>query len=253
MSLDPFVLYVASVTFFIGGLAKGVLGFGLPMIAIPILTAVGSLPLALSIAAPPAIATNLWQFWKFRAHRQVPFLKSFLATAVLGLLAGTFILKSIENAYLEIMLGCFVLVYVLRPNRNHAALSPGRQTKLAPIAGSLTGLVHGSMGLAGLIAPPFFLAAGLSRPAFIFATSAIFIVMAALHMPTLAIAGLYEPFALVTGLIVILPAFAGVWVGGVLGDRVKASAFPTLVKGMLSIAAILPIWGGLAFIITSSR
>lgn len=252
MTLDLVILTIAALTFFIGGLAKGAIGFGLPMLAIPMLTAVGSLPLALSIAVPPAIATNLWQFWKFREYRKITFLRTFLVTAALGLIAGTFILKSIENAYLEIMLGCLVLIYLFKPKGAREAMSAPKLTRLAPVLGTLAGLVHGSIGLSGLVAPPFFLAAGLSRSAFIFATSALFIVMAALHIPSLALAGLYEPSALLIGLIVILPAFAGVWIGGLLGERLKASTFPTLVKTMLILAATLSIWGGLEFFYSSS-
>ncbi|MFK7877336.1 MAG: sulfite exporter TauE/SafE family protein [Paracoccaceae bacterium] len=245
MAVDWIILTVASASYFIGGFAKGALGFGLPMVAIPMLTAFGSLPLALSIAVPPAFATNLWQFWTFRAHRDIPFLHGFLFTAILGLVAGTFLLKAVENAYLEIALGLSVLIFLFRPNPQHAEMKAQRKTILAPVFGGLAGIVHGAIGLSGLVAPAFFLAAGLTRPSFIFATSAMFIVMAVLHMPTLALAGLYEPSAFVIGLIVIVPAFAGVWIGSRLGDSLKASTFPILVKIMLTLAAILSIWGGL--------
>ncbi|MEP2533246.1 sulfite exporter TauE/SafE family protein [Shimia sp.] len=246
MTADLVILCVASVTFFIGGLSKGAIGFGLPMIAIPMLTATGSLPLALSIAVPPVVATNLWQIWKFRAHHHIPFMRSFLITGLLGLLFGTFVLKNVENAYFEILLGCLVLFYLFKKNKSGKTLTPERQNRLAPIIGSAAGLVHGTMGMSGLVGTPFFYAAGLSRPSFIFANSLMFIVFSALHMPALAVAGLYQPTALVIGLFVMIPAFAGLWIGNMLVDRLKASTFPLLVKGMLMIAAILPIWNGLA-------
>lgn len=246
MNVDLVILTVASVTFFVGGLAKGAIGFGLPMIAIPMLTAIGSLPLALSIAVPPVVLTNLWQIWKFRAHRHVSFIRRFLVVGVLGLLAGTFVLKSIENAYLEIILGCLVLYYLFKQTNAGLHLTPQRQIRLAPVAGGAAGMAHGAMGLSGLVGTPFFYAAGLARPEFIFSNSLMFILFSMLHMPALAVAGLYQTSALVIGLIVVIPAFAGLWIGGLLGDRLKASTFPILVKGMLAIAAILPIWHGFA-------
>lgn len=246
MSIDLVILSVAAFGFFVGGLSKGALGFGLPLIAIPALTAAGSLPLALSIAVPPVVATNLWQIWKFRAHRDMALMRRFLGTAALGLLAGTYLLTRIENAYFEVILGSLVLFYLFTQHRGGARLTPQRQLALAPAVGGVAGLVHGTMGLSGLIGTPFFLSSGMARPAFIFANSLMFITVAALHMPALAAAGLYQPSAIWIGLLAVLPAFAGLWIGEALGERLKASTFPILVKAMLTIAAILPIWNGLS-------
>lgn len=253
MDNDLTILLVATVTFFIGGLAKGAMGFGLPMIAIPMLTAFGSLPLALSIAVPPVVATNLWQLWKFREHRNQPFLRGFMIAGVFGLAAGIFLLKNIKNTYLEILLGCLVLSYLLiRRQTGGGGLPPQRVEKIAPVIGVFAGTVHGMMGLSGLVGTPFFHAANLQRPAFIFSNCLMFTVFSSLHLPSLAFVGLYQSQALLIGLLVMVPAFAGVWAGGMLGERLKASTFPILVQSMLIIAAILPIWNGLSHLFSST-
>ncbi|MEO9826276.1 MAG: sulfite exporter TauE/SafE family protein [Paracoccaceae bacterium] len=246
MIIDPFILFLASVTFFIGGLAKGALGFGLPILAIPLLTAFGSLPLALSIAVPPVVATNIWQVWRFRAHRNMSLLRWFIIVGAIGLVVGTVLLKNIENAYLEVMLGCLVLSYLVRRTLGGGDLSQTRSTQLAPFAGGFAGVVHGTTGLSGMVGTPFFHASGLTRPAFIFANSLMFIVFSALHMPALAALGLYQNSAIYIGLIVTIPAFGGLWIGGVLAERLKETTFPILVQCMLLLAAILPIWNGLS-------
>jgi len=252
MTVDPFILLIASVTFFVGALAKGVLGFGLPLIAIPALTAFGSLPLALSIAVPPVVATNIWQLWKFRAHRHIPLLRWFVIIGVVGLLAGTLLLKSIDDAYLETMLGCLVLMYLVRKRLGNGELSVRRSSQLAPFVGGFAGLVHGTTGLSGLVGTPFFHAAGLGRPEFIFSNSLMFIAFSALHMPALAAVGLYDASAVLTGLIVVIPAFAGLWIGGLLGEKLKATTFPILVQCMLAVAAVLPIWNGVSKLFLST-
>jgi uncharacterized membrane protein YfcA len=246
MDLDPVILIIAASAYFIGGLSKGALGFGLPMIAIPMLTAVGSLPFALSVAVPPVVATNLWQIWKFRQHRNVSFLRRFLSIGMIGLLLGTLLLKNIEDAYLEIALGCLVLTYLLRSRTKRDVLSSKISHKIAPLIGGLAGMVHGTTGLSGMVGTPFFHAAGLARPAFIFSNSMMFIVFSAMHMPALAAVGLYDPPAILIGLLVTGPAFAGLWIGGRVGERLNAATFLKLVQGMLAIAAVLPIWNGLS-------
>jgi uncharacterized membrane protein YfcA len=253
MTIDPTILLIASLTFFIGGLAKGAMGFGLPMIAIPMLTIFGSLPLALSIAVPPVVATNLWQVWKFRASRGQPFMRLFLIFGVAGLLVGATLLKHIEETYLEILLGCLVLLYlVINQRKGGRTLSEVQRDRLSPFIGGMAGMAHGTMGLSGLIGTPYFHAIGLTRPAFIFSNSVMFTVFSALHVPALGAAGLYQASAVPVGLIVIVPAFLGLWLGGVLGDRLKASTFPILVKVMLAIAAFLPIWNGINHLLNSS-
>jgi len=247
MPLDPLILLVASLTLFVGAMAKGALGFGLPMIAIPALTAVGSLPLALSIMVPPVVATNLWQIWKFWDHRHVPFMPKFMLFGVIGLVCGTLALRGIENAYLEVLLGCLVLYYLYSIRRKDSYnLSNDRLNTLTPPVGGIAGAVHGMMGLSGLVGTPFFHAAGLARPEFIFSTSVMFIVFSTLHMPTLAAVGLYQLEGMFIGLLAVIPAFLGLWLGGLAGDRLKATTFPILVQIMLAIAAILPIWNGLS-------
>ncbi len=246
MSIDPVILMIAAATFFIGGIAKGALGFGLPMIAIPILTAFGSLPLALSVAVPPALATNLWQIWKFREHRKIAFLPWFLVSGMIGIFLGAFVLKNIENAYLEIGLGCLILSYLWRSRNKRDALSSELSNKIAPLIGGVAGMVHGSIGVSGIVGPPFFQAAGLARPAFIFCNSMMFITFAALHLPALAMVGLFDLPAILTGVLVTLPVFVGLWIGGRIGEKLNAEMFLKLVQGLLAIAAVLPIWNGMS-------
>jgi len=246
VQIDPLVLLVATATFFIGGVLKGAMGFGLPLLAIPMVTVFGSLPLALSIAVPPVVATNLWQLWKFRAHRRLPFLRWFLILGAVGLFIGAFILKNIVNAYLEVLLGSLVLMYLLvRGSKVHAPLSGTLRDTLSPVIGGLAGVVHGTTGLSGLIGIPFFQAAGLARPAFIFSSNMMFTVFSLLHLTALSIFGLYQTSALVIGLLTVIPAFAGLWVGSILGERLNASTFPMMVKTVLAASAIVPIWNGI--------
>lgn len=247
VNIDFFLLLAAATTFFIGGLLKGAMGFGLPFLAIPVLTIVSSLPTALSIAVPPAIAANLWQIWKFREYRKISFLKWFLGLGAVGLLIGAFVLKYIENAYLEILLGVCVLLYLLASkSKSDGILSSKKRDLFAPMIGSIAGLAHGSIGLSGMVGPTFFQAAGLARPSFIFAVSTMFTMFAILHLPALAVVGLFQFSAVLIGALVIAPTFLGLWLGEIIGKDLDADAFSNLVKSALMIAAILPIWNGIS-------
>lgn len=83
------VLAMALAAFFLGGIIKGTMGFGLPILAIPAMTAIHSLPMALSVAVIPVAATNIWQLCSFRTSRgEAPFMPKFLLFGTVGLIFG---------------------------------------------------------------------------------------------------------------------------------------------------------------------
>ena len=57
---------IALLLFTAGGIVKGLLGVGLPMVAIPGLTLIVGLPNALAMVSVPVALANLWQVWQFR-------------------------------------------------------------------------------------------------------------------------------------------------------------------------------------------
>jgi uncharacterized membrane protein YfcA len=234
---DPSIAIVAIFAFLLGGIVKGAMGFGMPMVAIPVLTAVHSLPMALSIAIVPVIATNIWQLWKFRAHRRSDVLPKFLATGVFGLFAGALVLSYVRNAYLEIGLGLFVLSYLARRTRKNAPADP----RFAPAFGFAAGVAHGTVGLSGLVGSPYFHALGLTRPKFIFCNTAMFMMFSVLHLVSL---NLYSDGAVWIGFATLIPAFTGLWIGDKLSARLSSSGFSRLITCMLIFGAILPIWNG---------
>jgi uncharacterized membrane protein YfcA len=152
MSADPdlILLLVALAAFLVGGVIKGALGFGLPLLAIPAMTAAHSLPMALSIAIYPVFATNIWQTWSYRAHVPGRFLWGFLLAGAVGLFTGAILLGQIRDAYLEIAVGGLVLVYLAMRNRGKARQpTPERSRRFAPVFGFAAGAVHGATGIVG--------------------------------------------------------------------------------------------------------
>ena len=56
----------------LGGTLKGATGMGAPLIAIPVMTALFDVRLAVVVMLLPSLYTNLWQLWIFRAHHPGP-------------------------------------------------------------------------------------------------------------------------------------------------------------------------------------
>jgi hypothetical protein len=60
---SSFILAVAGVAFVVAGFVKGVLGQGLPTVAIGLLSLIMSPGEAAALVVIPALLTNIWQGW----------------------------------------------------------------------------------------------------------------------------------------------------------------------------------------------
>src|SRR5690606_4427615 len=97
-----------------GALVKGATGLGLPLIALPVLTAVFGLQHAVSVMAVVQIVTNSMQLWQFRAEARndrMSFLPRFLVAGALGVILGTWALSSLPERVLVFSLGVLLLCY----------------------------------------------------------------------------------------------------------------------------------------------
>ena len=105
---------IALLLFTAGGIVKGLLGVGLPMVAIPGLTLIVGLPNALAMVSVPVALANLWQVWQFR---QAPgpggVLVPYLISGAIGTIIGTLILVSLPEAWLELGLATMLIGYVV--------------------------------------------------------------------------------------------------------------------------------------------
>lgn len=240
------ILVIALAAFFVGGILKGAMGFGLPLLAIPAMTAAHSLPMALSIAVVPVISTNIWQLWTLREQRrEAAFLPVFLMVGAGGLIFGVFALSWINDAYLEIALGGLVLAYLALRLRGSSGVPRWASPRLAPLVGAAAGAVHGATGLSGLVGTPYMHAMSLPRPVFVFCNGAMFTLFSSMQAPTLWALGLYQPSAFSVGILTLPAAFTGLWVGTKLGSRLNTEAFSRVVLIILAVAAIIPVWNGL--------
>ena len=62
---DPSPLALAALALFLGGVLKGATGAGSPIVAVPILSLLYSVPFAVSVFVLPNLLSNLFQSWKY--------------------------------------------------------------------------------------------------------------------------------------------------------------------------------------------
>ncbi|MCX7360963.1 MAG: sulfite exporter TauE/SafE family protein [Alphaproteobacteria bacterium] len=244
MATDIWLLVTA--TFLLAGLVKGVIGMGLPTVAMGLLAIVLPPAEAAALLVVPSLVTNVWQLlagprFAMLARR----LWTMMMGVVLGTIAGAGILAGDTAALASIGLGIALLVYAIVGLAGlRIAVARRHEVWLAPLVGATTGLVTGASGVFVLPAVPFLQAIGLEKEDLIQALGLSF------SISTLALAvGLLRVDAWQAGsiwmsLLALVPALVGMHLGQVLRQRIAASTFRRVFfAGLLLLGVYLALRG----------
>ena len=150
MIIDHFLtantLFVLTAVF-LGCFVKGALGFGLPLIATPIMMFVLPLPEIVAILVLPIAIANLYQIWLNRAHWRI--LQKFwllIAASTLIMLIGAPIMVFLDGNFLGILIGLMIFLHALLSGlplslMQAPSLNPGTVQKMIVPAGVVSGLL----------------------------------------------------------------------------------------------------------------
>jgi len=243
--IDPQSLALMALAIGAGAFVKGVTGAGLPVIAVPVLAIFFGVPQSIAVMVVPVLLTNAWQLVEYRAARaEAGFLPWMLAAAVPGIIAGTWLLAELPERHLSMGLGAIVVCYiVLQLAHPSFSVSGPLARRLAPLAGFVAGGLQGSTGISAPVSVTFLHALRLSREAYIFALSALFLVFSTTQIPALSFAGFLTWQVFLEGLLAIVPAVAMLPVGSFVGRRIRREIFDKIVLVLLAAIAVKLLFG----------
>lgn len=174
----------------IAGFFKGLVGMGLPPIAMGLLVLFLSPVEAAAIMVLPALLTNMWQAFVGSAFMSIlsRFWLMLLFTA-LGTLVFAGALQSQAEAAV-LLLGGLLVGYGLYSLRAPTlTLKSSDERWLAPFSGFATGMVTAFTGVSSMPSVPFLQAAGLTRDDLVQAMGLSFLVSALALIAALGISG----------------------------------------------------------------
>ncbi len=243
----PWVLAYIALSFVVAGFVKGLVGFGLPLVAVAMTGQVVSIEQAVVLNVLPVILSNLLQ--AFNGGHALPALRRFkwlILALLIGLAIGTQLLLIIDSDRLLLLLGFIVLGYcALDMFGLRLYIRPRHETP----AGMLAGMVAGVMGgLSTVYGPPlvmYLLGVRLPRAEFI-ATVGLLWLLAGLFLALnyWAVSLLTGPLALLS-LALAIPTILGFLLGDRLGRRCDQQLFRRLLLLMLVIVGLNLIRRGL--------
>ncbi|WAB98839.1 sulfite exporter TauE/SafE family protein [Pseudomonas putida] len=225
--IGPDLSLLVIMTFLLAGAVKGVIGLGLPTIAMGLLGLAMPPAQAAALLIVPSTITNLWQL---AAGGHLPALLRrlgpMLAMIFMGTLLGSAWLGIDSGPWAAHALGAALLVYALYgligPGLRLAA---GREGWLGPLCGMLTGIVSAATGVFVIPAVPYLQSLGLSRDEMIQALGLAFTVSTLALALGLAGQDALGGQAMGASLLMLAPALLGMLVGQWLRQRISAVLF----------------------------
>lgn len=239
------LVVVVAGTFIVAGLVKGVIGMGLPTVALAVLTAFQGLGDAMVLMLVPSFVTNVWQAVVGGALREI--LKRFWAFLLGGAICTWFaagLIEKTDAALLSGLLGISVVFYAAYGLLAPKFPSPGRREGvLSVIMGSLSGVLSGLTGSFTLPAVPYFQALALPRD-FLIQTMGAWFTIATL---TLGLAlhrhDLLPPDLGILSAAAVVPAAIGMMFGQKIRKRLSEQAFRKVMFWSLLVLGFYITWG----------
>jgi uncharacterized membrane protein YfcA len=222
-------------TFLLAGLVKGVIGMGLPTVAMGMLAVALPPAEAAALLVIPSLVTNVWQllagsdFGKL-ARRLWPM----MAGVAVSTIAGASVLVGNHAGIAGIGLGMALVIYAFVGLAGaKIAVSRRHERWLGPAVGVTTGLVTGATGVFVIPAVPYLQAIGLERDDLIQALGLSFTVSTIALALGLLRVDAWHAGSIWLSLLALVPALIGMQVGQMLRRRIAAPTFRRVFFGGL--------------------
>lgn len=238
------VLFAIAGAFMLAGFVKGVIGLGLPTVAIGLLGLLMTPTQAAAVLVIPALVTNVWQ--AAVGGNLLPLVKR-LWPMLLGICIGTVIgaafLPSGRQA--TVWLGLALLVYsALGLVRIDVSVSRRAERWLNLPMGALTGAITAATGVYVLPGTPYLHALQFDRHRLVQVLGISFTVSTVALGIALAQAGEMHVALAVPSLVALVASLVGMWFGQVVRGMVRAGMFRLcFFVGLLLLGAHLALRG----------
>jgi len=236
LSLISFVAVL--IALFAAGSTKGLLGIGMPIVAVPLLNLIVDLRIAVVLLSIPLIITNIPQ--AIVGDRIVTVLRRLwpiLAGMVVGVAIGVTLLSIADPVYLKPVVGVILLaICALMWLAPKLVVPPKLERVVSPAAGVVGGLAGGLAALPGPFVFIYLLALGLKRDQFVQYSSMFLVIFAAVMTAFLHGRGVMGWHEAVISTLATLPIFAGMWAGAFARQYVSPDLFRKLILIVVAIS-----------------
>jgi uncharacterized protein len=207
------VLVLLAVAF--AAFVKGFVGFGFPLISVPMLALLVDPRTAVIVVSIPTIFSNLAVLIQGEVpwtalRRALPFMLPLVASAIVG----ASLLPHLDPRLLAGAIGTISVVFsLLSLVRVKLTLTPAQERVASPVMGALCGVLGGATTIYGPLVALYFQALRYEKWPFVYVLSIIFLAGTLAQNATYAALQLYRPDIVVYGLLACLPMLVGLQLG----------------------------------------
>jgi len=223
---EPVLILIAA-AFLLAGIVKGVIGLGLPTVAMGLLAVTMPPSHALAIVIVPAIITNIWQTFVGPYLRDIiRRLWPLMVGTVVGIWLNAGMLTGPYARYGTIILGLLLVIYaMLGLSKVRFKVARRDEKWLGIIVGLITGAVSAATGVQVLPSMPFMQAIGMEKDELVQALGVFFTVATVALAFNLTSAGLLSASTALPGAVAMAAAFSGMFIGQAVRSRLQPEAF----------------------------
>jgi len=226
MDVGLWILTFAALTFLLAGFVKGVIGLGLPTVAIGLLSLIMTPAQAAALLIVPSLVTNAWQLTGPRLAALLRRLWPMLAGLCIGTWLGAGLLTADDGARAITALGLVLALYAVVGLAAVRLSVPARaEPWLSPLIGVATGVVTAATGVFVIPAVPYLQALALDKDELVQALGLSFTVSTLALAAMLARDGALQTSIAGVSLLALAPALLGVGLGQVVRARARPEAF----------------------------
>jgi uncharacterized membrane protein YfcA len=225
--LTPYTFVVVLMALSAAGVVKGILGIGLPMVAVSIMATVVPVTSAVAVVFLPMILSNLWQAYA-EGHHQVALRRFWplLIGLAIGTLIGNQILVRADPDKVILFLGLVVIAFCASSLfQERFRIPPEWERWLAPVVGLGAGFVGGFSAFFGPLMVMYLVALKLDRDEFVGSVALANFTGAVVLYGSLAGMGRLALPEIGASALALVPVLLGMEVGRRLRRHIEAELF----------------------------
>jgi uncharacterized membrane protein YfcA len=232
---------------------KGALGFGFPLIAVP-LTAnlIGARTAVVLIAIPVVFGNFLILMRGGGSAEELRRFGGMLVGVVAGTVIGAQLLGRLDPGVVSLIVGITaVLLAVLTWGNLMPSISPKAQRVAGPTVGVAAGVMGGITGIYAPLIAAYVHALRVDKRAFVYWLTAAFFLGGVVQVVSYWRLGLYSWTLVTYAVATFVPVVIGTWLGFWIQDRLPVTVFRRIVLLLVLVSGLRLVWPGLRLL--SSR
>lgn len=223
---DPIIILIIILAVLAGGIVKGTIGFGMPMVALPIIAFVIPATTAMIILCVPILLTNFLQIKFKQGVSSYRFLPMFISL-IIGLIVGARMILEINiNTITQIIAVSIIFAALVNCfGIKITSINQKREKAITIIIGFGSGILG---GLSTFYGPPmlaYLVAADLPKEKFVRTVSTMYFIGSFPLYGSLIYYGFATTLDLIVSLVLIIPAYIAQQLGTKIRDKINQKQF----------------------------